>query len=222
MRRRPLPGCGRQDGPPGRWINGEEGRDESRVWRLRKPAPRSPPTPSHQGLTLADTAESGHEVGERVLVGAWQGPHTSPCALPHPGCQPSPAGMQDPAPAPSWTPSCREGTAALEAHGCPRGASAALSLPSVTALPCGCQTLQLQWRRSKGPRSCRRTDPSPSSPSPARGGGVEPRPPPAPSSIYENTLLWKWDVQELCTVQTNGSNAVTSRQTCDGGTRSPP
>lgn len=35
---RPLPGCRRQDVPgspggPGLWIKGEEGRDESSVWR---------------------------------------------------------------------------------------------------------------------------------------------------------------------------------------------
>lgn len=136
-----------------------------------------PPLPAIRGSRWQTLLKADTRLGSGCWWEPGRVPACPPVRCPIPGAQPSPGGMQDPAPAPSWTPSCREGTAALEAHGCPRGASAALSLPSVTALPCGCQTLQLQQRRSKGPRSCRRTDPGPSSPSPARGGAGQSRGP---------------------------------------------
>lgn len=143
-----------------------------------------------------------------MLVGAWQGPHTPP---------PS-------ATAPSWVPALARWHAAPsthagldpvmqgghshprgqhEAHRCPRGPGSTTGhrLPSVTALPCSCQTLQPQQSRSEGTRSRLQDRPWPPAPAPAphrlQGGGAEPQPPPAPSNIYENTLLWKWDAQEL-------------------------
>lgn len=146
--------------------------------------------------------KAGRGAGE-----AWQGPPHPPHALSHPGCQPSPGAAQHPAPVPSGTPSHRDGTAAPEAsmrhRGVPMGwqhrrAQAALSLPCVTALPGGCQPLQLQQSRSNRPRlAAGQTCPlhQPQLPKACMGGRAAA--PSSTSSIYKNTLLWKRGAREL-------------------------
>lgn len=182
--RRPLPGRGRLDGPGSVWGAPGAGLKERKAemkatfggWlssAQEESAVLAPP-PSDQGLTVAAAAESTHGVGEGAEGSLAESPCTPLMHCPILGASPRPVARSTqhlrragPRPAGRARPPLRAARSTRASHG----------LPS----PC--------------PPS--RLCPVAAKPSSLHGEGAEPQPPPAPSSIYENTLLWKWDVQEL-------------------------
>lgn len=181
-----------------------------------------PPLPAIRGSRWRTPLKADMSLGSGCWWEPGRVPTRPPVRCPIPGASPRPLACRTQHPRRAGRRPAGRARPPSRHTGVPVGHRLPSPCPPSRLCPAAAKRSSSSGEGARGPGAVAGQTPALVPPHLQGGGGVEPRPPPAPSSIYENTLLWKWDVQELCTVQTNGSNAVTSRQTCDGGTRSPP